>query len=152
MLLTVIPKDESRKLSTEFFLTDRILCSCGEQAEKEKEEHILSNPSQRYCIIFFSRQVSACDLITSQRPRLVILTPFNYVPTHEHWLTREPHSNTNNTLWEGIANDNSLMNILVKNMGVGAKRVKHIQRNLTSTTLQAILPKQVRKVERIMAS
>lgn len=101
---------------------------------------------------FFSRQVSACDLITSQRPRLVILTPFNYVPTHEHWLTREPHSNTNNTLWEGIANDNSLMNILVKNMGVGAKRVKHIQRNLTSTTLQAILPKQVRKVERIMAS
>lgn len=32
-------------------------------------------------------------------------------------------------------------------MGVGAKRVKHVQRNLTSTTLQAILPKQVKKVE-----
>lgn len=53
MLLTVIPKDESSKLPTEFFLTDRILCSRGEGAEKEKEEYILSNPSKRYCIIFF---------------------------------------------------------------------------------------------------
>lgn len=38
MLLTIIPKGESSKLSTEFFLTDRILCSGGEGAEKEKEE------------------------------------------------------------------------------------------------------------------
>lgn len=41
MLLTIILKDESSKLSTEFFLIDRILCSFGERAKKEKEEHIL---------------------------------------------------------------------------------------------------------------